>query len=101
MSALTDKDFYKVTVTAANVGKKFHVETHAGPTGSTTEADTVIDVLASDGLTSLGGPGSDFGVSETFTSTAIPAAGDYYIEVYSSVAFAADHPDYEVMISFE
>ena len=79
LGSLTDQDWYKVTVTAAEVGKKFHVITRPGDV----LADPVVDVQSSTGV-SLGGPSSDTGYHEDFLSSGIPAAGDYLIKVYNS-----------------
>ena len=46
-------------------------------------ADPVVDVQTSAGV-SLGGPSNDSGYHEDFTSSAIPAAGDYLIKVFNS-----------------
>ncbi len=78
-ASLTDLDYFKVTATAADVGKSFHVVTSPGDS----LCDTVVDALDSAGV-SLGGPSDDASFHEDFTSAPIPAAGDYAIEVYES-----------------
>lgn len=99
LPADTDVDFFKVTVDASAVGKKFRVIT-SGP--SATVADNIVDVLASDGTTSLGGPSPDSTITENFLSSAISAAGDYYIKVYSDPGYwSALYPDYAVSIRLE
>jgi hypothetical protein len=79
LSALTDQDWFKITVTAADVGKHVHVVTSPGD--QTT--DTIVDVQTAAGM-SLGGPSSDSGLHEDFTSTPILAAGDYFVQVANS-----------------
>ena len=79
LGSLADQDWFKVTVTAAEVGKKFHVVTSPGDM----TADPVVDVQTSAGV-SMGGPSDDSSYHEDFRSTSIPAAGDYFIKVLNS-----------------
>lgn len=80
LSSDKDVDWFKISATAAEVGKVIHVTTSPGDEGT----DTLVDVIASDCTTSLGGPSSDADVHEDFTSTPIPAGGDYYVTVSHS-----------------
>jgi hypothetical protein len=99
LSTVGDVDWFKVTVAAGDVGKTLHVVTAGGDP----RTDTVVDVQSSTG-TSLGGPSDDVGYHEDFTSSAIPAAGDYFIKVYYSdfvSSFDAAQSHYVVSITVE
>lgn len=100
LSSLGDADWWKVTATAADVGKRFHVKTQPGD--ATT--DTVLEVFMPDGTTSLGGESDDFGLHEDHFSTAIPMVGDYYVKVtFSSFVstFDATESHYELLVTAE
>jgi hypothetical protein len=88
LGTLTDVDYFKVTVSAADVGKSVHVKTSAGDVYT----DTVVDVFDSTGTNSLGGPSSDGSFHEDFTSSPTTAAGDYYVKVYYSTYVMAYDP---------
>ncbi len=87
LGTLTDVDYFKVTAAAGDVGKAFYVTTSAGDPYT----DTVVDVLDGQGM-SLGGPSSDSGLHEKFTSSPIPAAGDYFVKVYYSTYVSSYDP---------
>ncbi len=80
LSSATDQDWVQYTAVAADIGKKFHVQTIAGDR----RTDTVVNVFTADGTTSLGGPSSDSAYHENFVSSAITAAGVHYIKFSAS-----------------
>lgn len=99
LSTLTDADWFKVQISAGDVGKRLRVVTAGGDT----RTDTIVDVQSSAG-SSLGGPSEDDLLHEDFTSTAIPAAGDYFIKVsFSDFVgfFDAAESRYVVAITLE
>lgn len=77
ISSLTDEDWIAVTAGAGDVGKQVHVMTLPGDP----YCDTVVEVFESDGTTSLGGPSANNDYHEEHFSTAIPAAGTYYVKI--------------------
>ena len=77
LSSDTDADWYKVTVTAADITKKFRIRTVSG----NPQTDTLVEVFFIDGTTSLGGESDDLDYHEDWTTTAIPAPGDYLIKI--------------------
>jgi hypothetical protein len=89
LNTLTDIDFVVYDAKASDIGKKFRVQTLPGDPVT----DTMVDVLAADGTTSLGGP-SDSALHEDFTSTAITVAGKYYIKFTTGSAFDPAHNAY-------
>lgn len=94
LSSAIDQDWVKLTLSTADVGKSVHVQT-LGPDDRT---DTVVDVLASDGVTSLGGPSPDSSYHEDFTSSPIGAAGTYFVKVWASPQFDPTHDRYQLLI---
>jgi hypothetical protein len=90
----SDVDWYSFTAAPGDVGKTVHVVTHA-PDPKT---DTLVEVFASDGTTSLGGPSDDQGYHEDWTSTAIPAAGTIFVKVSYST-FGYTQSNYVVDVS--
>jgi Quinohemoprotein amine dehydrogenase, alpha subunit domain III len=99
LSSEADVDWYKFTVDATAIGKSFHVVT----TSPGDLTDTVVDVLAGDGVTSLGGPSSDQDYDEDFLSTAITGAGTYYVQISASHAgfFDPAQNAYTALITLE
>lgn len=91
-----DEDWYAVTAGAGDVGKKIHVVTFPGEP----DTDTLVDVLAGDCTTSLGGPSSDDSYHEDFKSSAIAAAGTYYVKVSAS-PFGFTGSKYTVLVTLE
>ncbi len=96
LPAVTDVDWYSFTAAAGDVGKAIHVVTKA-PDAKT---DTVVEVFASNGTTSLGGPSADTGYLENFTSDAIPAVGTYFVKVSYST-FGYSQSNYLVDVSLQ
>jgi hypothetical protein len=96
LHSAAEQDWYSYTATSQDVGKSFHVQTVA-PDAQT---DTVVDVLDSMSTT-LGGPSSDLGTTEDFTSSPITAAGVYYIKVYASVGFSVRHTEYTAIVRLQ
>jgi hypothetical protein len=92
----SDEDWFVYTATAADLGKSFHVTTFGDAL-----TDTVVDVLAEDGTTSLGGPSDDQDYNEDFTSDPITAPGTYYIKIYASPSFDPAHSKYFASIDLE
>jgi hypothetical protein len=85
LSSDTDEDWYKVVIDAADSGKSLAVATISGGA-----SDTVIDVLADDGTTSI----LEFGreVDRSFdevTMTAPLAAGTYYVRILNTHEFVS------------
>lgn len=97
-SALDDVDYFKVTVTAAEVGKRLHVRTWPGHA----TADAVVEIVAANG-TSLG-VSNDVNYHEDLVSAPIAAAGEYYIFVTQSSYVEVHDPaasEYKLMAWFE
>ena len=82
LSSGADVDVFSFTAAAGDVGKSVRVITAPGDSLT----DTVVEVLQSNGVTSLGGPSSDGGYHEDFTSAAIPSAGTYFVKVTAGAA---------------
>lgn len=97
LGAANDQDWFAITVTAAEVGKRIHVSTPGGDPYT----DTIVDVFSSDGTTSLGGPSSDTDYREDFVSDPTTAAGTYYVQIRASTYFTADHADYDAFIQLQ
>lgn len=95
LSTPIDEDWFAVTVAAADVGKSLHVVTSAGDPST----DTMVDVFASDGKTSLGGPIDD-DIHEDFLSAPIDAPGTYYVQVTTSF-FGSKGQLYNLSISLK
>lgn len=91
-----DVDWFKISATAAEVGKSIHVTTTPGEP----KTDTVVDVLSADCATSLGGPSDDQDYHEDFVSAPIPAGGDYYVRVSAS-SFGYSGALYNLSITIE
>jgi len=99
-SSLTDADWVKVNVPAPDMGKRLHVVTLPGDTGT----DTVVEVFRADGTTSLGGPSSDARVHEDHFSAPIPVAGEYFVKVTMStdvVSYDPARSRYELLVTVE
>jgi Quinohemoprotein amine dehydrogenase, alpha subunit domain III len=90
LDSFTDQDWFSYDAGAGDVGKHFHVQTVPGDP----RTDTVIDVLAADGVTSLGGPSSDFDYHEDLVTSPIGAPGTYYIKIFASPTFDEQHDQY-------
>jgi hypothetical protein len=75
LTSETDVDWYAVTVTAGDAGKKLRVITAPGDA----EADPVVEVFKDDGATAVGQK-ADSGFHENFLSPALPA-GTYRIKI--------------------
>ena len=99
LSSETDVDWYKFTATVADIGKSVHVVT----TSPGDLTDTVVDVLAADGVTSLGGPSDDADYDEDFLSSQINGAGTYYVQISASHAgfFDPTQFKYTALITLE
>lgn len=92
-----DQDWFQISVPAGSVGKRVHVRTF----GSDSLTDTVVEVFAGDGTTSLGGPSGDAGYHENWYSDTIPSAGTYYVEISASSFFDPTHSAYDAYIRIE
>ena len=94
LSRAGDTDFYKFTAAAGDAGKRVQVVTLAGDPRTCTQ----VDVFASDGVTSLGGPMDDF-YQENFTSTPI-SAGTIYVMVSAGtfVAWTSSQTHYNLLV---
>jgi hypothetical protein len=99
LSGEMDADFYKITATAADVGKRFHAITQPGDQG----CDTVLEVFRTDGTTPLGAPSDDFGIHEDLLSGLIPAPGEYFVKVSWSTfsTWAAADSRYDLIVTIE
>jgi hypothetical protein len=82
LASSTDVDWFAVDVTDADVGKAIRVITSPGED----ETDTVVDVVATNCTTSLGGPSGDTDYHENFLSNVIQAPGKFYVKVSNSKA---------------
>jgi hypothetical protein len=98
-TSATYQHWLKYTAVAGDVGKKLHVRTLAGDP----QTDTVVDVFGPDAMTSLGGPSDDLGFHEDFTSSAITAAGDQFVEITWSSAsmWTAAQSHYDLVVTLE
>ncbi len=98
LSSDTDADWYSVTATAGDVGKKLRVLTAAGDA----QADTVVEVFGSDGTTAIG-EATDDNYHENFVSPAIAAAGTYYVKISFSKQskWASNASKYQLAVRFE
>jgi len=99
LSSLADVDYFKVSASALDVGKRFHVVTQPGDD----RTDTVVQLFRTDGTTPLG-PQSDNGYHEDTFSNAIPAAGDYFVKVSMSTAVAtynSNESHYDLLVTVE
>jgi hypothetical protein len=97
LSAKTDQDWFKFNATAADLSQCLHVVTFAPPPTPDPNdvdppqfADTMVEVLQSDGTTLLGSPSSDAGYHEDHFSAPITKEGVYYVKIYWSVNYAYD-----------
>lgn len=90
--------YVKFTVAAADIGKRVRVITNGDPF-----CDTVVEVIAPDGTTSLGGPSDDSDYQENWLATAVTVAGDHYVKVTPSVPGPVDltHTAYNLFIRLE
>ena len=93
LSAVTDVDWYKVTVPA---GKLIHARTVPGDANT----DTVVSFYGTDGTTKIG-TDADNGNHEDVVSNALPAAGDYYIKVSASSYYAATATHYDLIVTLD
>jgi hypothetical protein len=97
LASATDVDWIKVTVSAANVGKKIHVIT----TGNDPQTDTVLQVFQANGTTAFGAASSDSNYHEDLVTAAVTTAGDYMVKVTASEYFTATHNTYMAAVWFE
>lgn len=90
--ALTD-DWYKVSITGASVQnpKTIHLAT-----GGDAFADVMVEVLDTDGLTSLGNSAPDDVHKDLQVS--VVADGTYYVRVFTGFGFDATHSAYELFV---
>jgi len=93
----SDEDWIKVTVDAADVGKSIHVKTMPGDP----QTDTVVEVLDTDGTTSLGGESDDLDYHEDWKSDPIPAAGTYYVRIFASSYYSSSNKNYVALIQID
>jgi Quinohemoprotein amine dehydrogenase, alpha subunit domain III len=94
----TSEAWFKLNLTGADVGKHVRVVTIGGDP----RTDTVVDVLAQNGTTSLGGPSGDSGFHEDFTSDALTAAmNTVYVKIFASSFFDPAHKTYVAAIRLE
>jgi hypothetical protein len=96
LTSATDQHWFKFTAAAGDVNKVVHVVTYPGDPLT----DTIVDVQDSSG-TSLGGPSADSTYHEDFTSSAIPKAGDYYVQIAASPYFNPAHGTFGAWIKLE
>jgi hypothetical protein len=80
LSSKSDVDWYAITIADADVGKQIHVVTSPGDD----KTDTLVDVLAANCTTSLGGPSDDKDYHEDFLSDKVQSAGTFYVKVSNS-----------------
>ena len=98
LSSDTDEDWFKFASAAGDSGKKNHVLTLPGDDFT----DTVVDVKNGAGAVSLGGPSSDAGYHEDFTSSVIAASTNYTVQVTaSSEAFDVSENHYTLVVFLE
>ncbi len=97
LSSIDDQDWLKVDVAAGDVGKSIHVVTIPGDAYT----DTVVEVFASDGTTSLGGPSNDSSYHEDWLSAPTTAAGAYYVKISASSYFSSSAKNYQAIITLE
>ena len=93
----SDEDWIKVNVTAADVNKRIHVKTLPGDP----RTDTVVEVLDTDGTTSLGGESDDQDYHEDWKSDPVSAAGTYYVRIFASSYYSSSQKKYVALIQIE
>jgi len=98
LASETDVDWYKLTLDATAIGKTINVST-VSPADST---DSLIDIFAGDGTTSLG-ESDDQDYDETLSSSIITGPGTYYVKISASHAgfFDPASNTYQAFISVE
>ncbi len=97
LSSDTDVDFYKITVTAADIGKHIHVVTGDGGT----QTDTLVDIFGPNVATTAFDESSDNNFGEDLDSKAIVAAGTYFIEVSLSTFNGATSGNYTLLVQLD
>jgi hypothetical protein len=100
ISAANDEDWFQFTATNADLSRCLHVVTYATEgVMQLKETDTLVDVLKTDGTTSLGGPSSDANYHEDFFSAPITAEGTYYVRIYASpIDYQTTSASYDALI---
>lgn len=93
----TDQDWFKFTTGANDGGKKVHVTTLPGDP----QTDTVVQVYAANGTTTVGAESSDNDYHEDHTSTALSASTGYNVKIFASPMFVATHTQYDALIYLE
>lgn len=83
LTAVTDEDWFEITIAAGDVGKALHIVTMDDIGGT----DTVVEVFGTDGTTTVGGPSDDLDVHEDWTTPALAAPGTYYVKISASVDY--------------
>jgi hypothetical protein len=98
LSSEADEDWYQITATAAEVGKRLRISTVPGDPGT----DTVVEAFLADGTTPFGDAVDD-NYHETFISPAIPAAESYLIRITASTesAYSAAQSRYSLIVRVE
>jgi hypothetical protein len=90
-----DQDWFRITASAADVGKAVHVLTKPGDDNT----DTLVEVFSGDcaNLSPLGEASSDVDYHEDHTSKPVGAAGTYFIKVsHSPFPFAGSLYDLDI-----
>ncbi len=97
LSSGSDEDWIAVTAAAGDVGKSIRVITMPGDP----QTDTLVEVFAGDGTTSLGGPSDDANYHENWLSTPISTAGKYYVKITASPFYSSSQTKYQALVRFE
>lgn len=97
LSSGTDEDWIVLNATAGDVGKSVRVVTVPGDP----QTDTLVEVFASDGTTSMGGPSDDANYHENWLSTPIASAGKIYVEISASPFFSPSQTKYQAIVRLE
>lgn len=99
LGSLTDADWFRISVSANDVGKKLRIRTRPGDALT----DTIVELFQADGVTSVGGPSPDGTRHSDLTTAALPAAGDYFVRVIMSPDVVSWDPamsHYELVVTF-
>lgn len=89
----TDQDWFKITATAADIGKKIRLVTSPGDP----ETDTFVELFAADCTTSLGSADEDY--HEDLTGPVLTDAGEYFVKVSPSPRYGTATPNYALTAS--
>ncbi len=98
LASTSDQAWISYTAAVGDVGKKIRVQT----VGGDPKTDTQVQIFQSDGTTSISGADPvDRDYHEDVLSSALPAAGVYYIAITASSVYDSLHQDYQVIVRLQ